>query len=197
MPYEHHPALVPGYTVAAVGHWSDLHLKAPSQPAGGLRRSVRVGSRGRNRLDEVGGGAFGGGTHASRVSLVSVAHERLPSVAFAGHTGRVTEARTGEVLLTTPRLLLRSWRPDDLPTFAELNADPEVMRYLGHALTASEATEFADAIQERFLQRGFGLRLGMSFDHEADLVDEHDGEKFQAVVHSITAQQWGQRQNPQ
>lgn len=174
--------------------------------------------------------------------------------------------RIGEVLLTTPRLSLRSWRPDDLPTFAALNADPEVMRYLGTALTGEQADELANAIQERFAQRGFGMlpverrtdgaflgicginytpwypdeeigwrfsrehwghgyatesaaawmtwafselgvprlisvtdlpnlrsiavmqRLGMTFDHEADL--EEDGDHFRAVIHSITAEQW-------
>lgn len=65
--------------------------------------------------------------------------------------------RTGEVLLTTPRLSLRSWRPNDLPTFAALNADPEVMRYLGTVLTGEQADELANAIQERFAQRGFGM----------------------------------------
>ncbi len=177
--------------------------------------------------------------------------------------------RTGVVLLTTPRLILRSWRPEDLPTFAALNADPEVMRYLGHALSTEQADELAEGIQERFVQRGFGMlpverrsdgaflgicginytpwypdeeigwrfareywghgyatesaaawmewaftdlgvgrlisvtdlpnqrsiavmkRLGMTFDHEADL--EEEGEHFRAVIHSITAEVWRAR----
>ncbi len=178
----------------------------------------------------------------------------------------VENLRTGEVLLTTPRLVLRSWRPDDLPAFAELNADPEVMRYLGDALSSEQATELAEGIHERFLQRGFGMlpverrsdgaflgicginytpwypdeeigwrfarehwghgyatesaaawmewafaelgiprlisvtdlpneasiavmrRLGMTFDHEADLDDQ--GVSFRAVIHSISADDW-------
>ncbi len=75
----------------------------------------------------------------------------------AATLSRVDDHRTGEILLTTPRLSLRSWRPDDLPTFAALNADPEVMRYLGNVLSTEQATELADAIQKRFLQRGFGM----------------------------------------
>ncbi len=182
--------------------------------------------------------------------------------------------RTGEVLLTTPRLILRSWRQDDLTTFAALNADPEVMRYLGDILTTEQATELAEAIQQRFLKRGFGMlpverrtdgaflgicginytpwypdeeigwrfakehwghgyatesatawmtwafseldvprlisvtdvpnarsiavmkRLGMTFDHQAELENEEEngGERFQAVIHSITAEQWRDRQ---
>jgi RimJ/RimL family protein N-acetyltransferase len=35
------------------------------------------------------------------------------------------------VVLTTPRLLLRTFRRDDLPLYAALNADPEVARHLG------------------------------------------------------------------
>jgi len=35
-------------------------------------------------------------------------------------------------------------------------------------------------------------RLGMTFDHEAELEDEDEngGGRFQAVVHSITLDQW-------
>ena len=178
--------------------------------------------------------------------------------------------RPGEVLLTTPRLILRSWREDDLPAFVAINADPEVMSYLGNVLTTEQAHQLADDIQELFLQRGFGMlpverradgallgicginytpwypdeeigwrfakehwghgyatesaaawmewaftelhvprlisvtdvpnerssavmkRLGMTFDHEAELVDESEsgGECFRAVVHSISADQW-------
>lgn len=65
--------------------------------------------------------------------------------------------RTGEVLLTTARLSLRTWRPDDLPSFAALNADPEVMRYLGNPLTTQLADTFASQLQERFCQRGFAM----------------------------------------
>jgi RimJ/RimL family protein N-acetyltransferase len=33
-------------------------------------------------------------------------------------------------ILKTERLLLRSWREEDLAPFTELNADPKVMEYL-------------------------------------------------------------------
>lgn len=36
-----------------------------------------------------------------------------------------------EVRLETERLVLRMWREDDFEAYAELCADPEVMRYLG------------------------------------------------------------------
>jgi RimJ/RimL family protein N-acetyltransferase len=37
----------------------------------------------------------------------------------------------GEVILSTPRLLLRSWREADRDAFAALNAGPEIMWDLG------------------------------------------------------------------
>jgi len=47
----------------------------------------------------------------------------------------------GEVILTTPRLTLRSWRETDRDAFAAMHADPEVMRDLGGPIdrTASDA----------------------------------------------------------
>ena len=38
---------------------------------------------------------------------------------------------SGTVVLSTPRLLLRTFRREDLPSYAALNADPEVTRHLG------------------------------------------------------------------
>lgn len=37
--------------------------------------------------------------------------------------------------LKTPRLIIRPWQQADLDGFAELNADPEVMRYFSACLT--------------------------------------------------------------
>lgn len=37
----------------------------------------------------------------------------------------------GTVVATTPRLVLRTFREDDLPVYAALNADPAVVRFLG------------------------------------------------------------------
>jgi RimJ/RimL family protein N-acetyltransferase len=38
---------------------------------------------------------------------------------------------TGEHIAVTPRLVLRTFREDDLPVYAALNADPEVYAWLG------------------------------------------------------------------
>ena len=59
--------------------------------------------------------------------------------------------------LTTPRLLLRHWRPEDLEPFAALNADPEVMRYFPAALTTAESDQFAARVQANLAHQGWGL----------------------------------------
>lgn len=173
----------------------------------------------------------------------------------------------GEVVKTTERLTLRTFREDDLRLYATLNADPEVVEYLGGALSRAGSDEIAAYANHLWVRRGIGLlavertedgaflgmcgvhvlasypddleagwrlarehwghgyateaasawlrlafedqgaervisvtdppnrrsiavmeRLGMSYDHEADL-DEH-GDRFHAVVHSITRQRW-------
>lgn len=178
---------------------------------------------------------------------------------------------SGTPILATPRLTLRTFRRDDLPLYAALNADLDVMRYLGGAaLPREESDEIAAYAQDLYAEKGIGLlaverledrtflgmcglhrvhwypddieigwrfarehwgrgyateaasawldhgfealelprvisttdvpnlrsravmeRLGMVLDHEAEL--EEDGERFQAVIYSITAGQWAVR----
>ena len=59
--------------------------------------------------------------------------------------------------LETDRLLLRRWRATDRGPFADLNADPEVMRHFPGLLTRAESDAFADRIEGLFDQQGFGL----------------------------------------
>ena len=42
-------------------------------------------------------------------------------------------------MIRTERLILRDWREEDLPAYAELNADPEVRRYFPGTLTREES----------------------------------------------------------
>lgn len=177
----------------------------------------------------------------------------------------------GTVVLTTPRLTLRTFRQDDLPLYAALNADPEVVQYLGgEPLTRRHSDEIAEWANQVHEEEGIGLlaiertadgsflgmcglhhqesypddvevgwrlahehwghgyateaatawldhafgpmgldrvisitdlpnvrslavmrRLGMTLDHEAEIQDE--GITFQAVIYSITAEQWLER----
>lgn len=59
--------------------------------------------------------------------------------------------------LRTQRLLLRPWRPEDLATFAALNADPEVMRHFPSVLSRAESDAFAARVMHRFDDQGWGL----------------------------------------
>lgn len=64
----------------------------------------------------------------------------------------------GEVVLTTPRLILRTFRRDDLPLYAELNADPEVVEFLGGApLSRQYSDEIAEWAQELYETERIGL----------------------------------------
>ena len=59
--------------------------------------------------------------------------------------------------LRTERLLLRQWRPEDLDPFAELNVDPEVMRYFPAPLSRHESDRLANEAQALMEARGWGL----------------------------------------
>lgn len=63
----------------------------------------------------------------------------------------------GTVVLSTPRLLLRTFRRADLPLYAALNAHPEVAKYLGGALSREESDDIAEWANERYAAEGLGL----------------------------------------
>lgn len=61
--------------------------------------------------------------------------------------------------IQTPRLLLRRWRDDDLVPMAEINADPEVMQWIGDG-SVCDLEQTAEAIErweEEWDEEGFGL----------------------------------------
>jgi RimJ/RimL family protein N-acetyltransferase len=60
---------------------------------------------------------------------------------------------------STERLVLRSWRPADRAPFAALNADPEVMRFVGDGapLARTDSDALLDAIEAHWHEHGFGL----------------------------------------
>lgn len=57
----------------------------------------------------------------------------------------------------TSRLLLRAWRDDDLPPFAEMNADDRVMEFMPKVLTQAESDAQAGRIIDDISSHGFGL----------------------------------------
>lgn len=61
------------------------------------------------------------------------------------------------IQLQTERLRLRQWRLRDYTVFAQMNADPEVMRYFPSALTREESDAMAERIQSLIIAKGWGL----------------------------------------
>lgn len=59
--------------------------------------------------------------------------------------------------LETDRLIMRQWREDDFPIFAELNSDPIVMEFFPNIMNKSESDKSAKRYQSLILQHGWGL----------------------------------------
>jgi RimJ/RimL family protein N-acetyltransferase len=59
--------------------------------------------------------------------------------------------------LITERLILRNWHEADREPFAHMNADPRVMEFMPHSLSAQESNTLADRIEAHFREHGFGL----------------------------------------
>jgi RimJ/RimL family protein N-acetyltransferase len=58
--------------------------------------------------------------------------------------------------LHTERLVLRRWVDADRDVFAQINADPEVMRYRLRPLTRQQSDNLIDSIEACFETNGFG-----------------------------------------
>jgi RimJ/RimL family protein N-acetyltransferase len=61
--------------------------------------------------------------------------------------------------IQTPRLLLRRWRDDDVVPMAEINADPEVMRWIGDGSVRDlkQTAAGVERWEEEWDEEGFGL----------------------------------------
>jgi RimJ/RimL family protein N-acetyltransferase len=61
--------------------------------------------------------------------------------------------------IQTPRLLLRRWHDDDLAAMAEINADPEVMRWIDDGATRDPGltAEDIERWEDEWDDEGFGL----------------------------------------
>jgi RimJ/RimL family protein N-acetyltransferase len=73
---------------------------------------------------------------------------------------------TGEVILTTSRLTLRSWRETDRDAFAVMHADPEVMADLGGPIDRAASNAKLDHYMVALRAHGFG-RLAIEDRHGA------------------------------
>ncbi|WP_405677561.1 GNAT family N-acetyltransferase [Streptomyces sp. NBC_01511] len=63
------------------------------------------------------------------------------------------------VTLETPRLILRRWREEDVAPMAAVNADPEVMRWIGDGSVRDErqTRDGIKAMEREWDAHGFGL----------------------------------------
>jgi RimJ/RimL family protein N-acetyltransferase len=59
--------------------------------------------------------------------------------------------------LTTSRLTMRGWREDDAAAYAEMTADPEVMRFMGGVIDAGESWRQLALFVGHWVLRGYGL----------------------------------------
>lgn len=60
-------------------------------------------------------------------------------------------------IIETDRLILRLWKQEDVPLFAEMNKDERVMRYFPSTLTDDQIVSFYHRIQSEFERNGWGL----------------------------------------
>ena len=60
-------------------------------------------------------------------------------------------------MISSPRLLLRRWRPEDLAPFAALNGDAETMRYFKAQLTRAESDAMVARLEAIFDEHGYGF----------------------------------------
>ena len=61
-----------------------------------------------------------------------------------------------EIRLETERLVLRMWREQDFDTYAEMCADPNVMRYIGGVLDRPNAWRHMAVLAGHWHLRGYG-----------------------------------------
>src|ERR1035438_2347 len=59
--------------------------------------------------------------------------------------------------LETERLIMRRWQESDRAPFAELNADPETMRFFPNTLDRAASDAMIEMIKTRFERQGFGF----------------------------------------
>jgi RimJ/RimL family protein N-acetyltransferase len=60
-------------------------------------------------------------------------------------------------MTSSPHVTLRQWRDDDLDAFAEMNADPEVMRHMPAPLSREESLATLERLRAGIAERGWGL----------------------------------------
>jgi len=103
----------------------------------------------------------------------------------------------GTTVVTTPRLLLGTYRRDDLPAFAALNADPLVYEQLGgEPLSPEHSNDIAEWAEECFEKDALGL-LAVRRRHDGQFLGMcglHHQESFPddvEIAWRFASQHWG------
>jgi RimJ/RimL family protein N-acetyltransferase len=106
--------------------------------------------------------------------------------------------------IETERLYLRQWRASDFATFADMNADPEVMQYFPKLLTSKVSDIIANKCQQLIADNGWGLwAVSLKVDEEnsggfigfVGLNDTHADMSFAPAVEiawRLSKEHWGQ-----
>ena len=106
--------------------------------------------------------------------------------------------------IETERLYLRQWQASDFATFADMNADPEVMQYFPKLLTPRVSDIIANKCQQLIADNGWGLwAVSLKVDEEnsggfigfVGLNDTHADMSFAPAVEiawRLHSNYWGQ-----
>ena len=106
--------------------------------------------------------------------------------------------------IETERLYLRQWQASDFATFADMNADPEVMQYFPKLLTPRVSDIIANKCQQLIADNGWGLwAVSLKVDEEnsggfigfVGLNDTHADMSFAPAVEiawRLSKEHWGQ-----
>ena len=70
-------------------------------------------------------------------------------------------------MITTERLLLRRWKPEDFEPFCAMNADAEVMRHFPSTLTREQTASGLRRAEVHFDRHGWGL---FAAEHEGQFI---------------------------
>jgi len=60
-------------------------------------------------------------------------------------------------MIETERLILRRWKMSDREPFAEMNADPRVMEFLGGPISREESDSLIERFENHFENHGFSM----------------------------------------
>ena len=106
--------------------------------------------------------------------------------------------------IETERLYLRQWQASDFATFADMNADPEVMQYFPKLLTSKVSDIIVNKCQQLIADNGWGLwAVSLKDDEESsgDFIgfvgvnDTHADMSFAPAVEiawRLSKEHWGQ-----